>query len=64
VTASPAEAQDYLDGDELVEAVPMPEGVAAWLRDYVARFHVERALVKRGRGARDARRKAQERGNG
>ncbi len=64
LTASPAEAQDYLDGDELVEAVPMPEGVAAWLRDYVARFHVERAFEKRGRDVRDARRKARERGNG
>jgi hypothetical protein len=64
VTASPAEAQDYLDGDELVDAVPMPEGVAAWLQDYVTRFHVEHVFEKRGRAARDARRKAQERGNG
>lgn len=64
VTASPAEAQDYLDGDEVVDAVPMPEEVAAWLQDYVARFHVERAFVKRDRSARDARRKAQGRGDG
>ena len=33
VTASPAEAQDYLDGDELVDAVPMPDEVAAWVQD-------------------------------
>lgn len=64
VTVSPEEAQDYLDGDELVDPVPMPEGVAAWLQDYVSRFHVERAFEKRGRGARDARRKAQGRGDG
>jgi hypothetical protein len=64
VTASPAEAQDYLDSDDLVDAVPMPPGVAAWLQDYVTRFHVERAFVKRGRGEREARRKAQGRGNG
>lgn len=64
VTVSPEEAQDYLDGDELVDAVPMPEGVAAWLHDYVTRFHVERVFIKQGRGARDARRKARGYGDG
>lgn len=64
VTVSPAEAQDYLDGDELVDAVSMPIAVAAWLQNYVSRFHVERSFEKRGRGERDARRKARERHDG
>ena len=35
-TASPYDAQDYADtGEELVEKVPMPEGLVAWIRDYV-----------------------------
>ena len=38
VTASPYEAQDYADtGDELVEKVPMTEGLIAWVRDYARR---------------------------
>lgn len=64
VTVSPVEAQDYLDGDDVVDAVPMPVAVAAWLRDYVSRFHVERVFEKRGRGERDARRKARGRNDG
>lgn len=61
VTVCPAEAQDYLDGDEVVEAVPMPAAVAAWLQDYVRRFPVEREFEKRGRAERDARRSARRR---
>lgn len=53
LTVCPAEAQDYLDGDDLVETTPLPPAVTAWLRDYVARFHVERPFVKRKR--RDAK---------
>ena len=42
VTASPYEAQDYADtGEELVEKVPMPEGLAALIRDYVEAHHEE-----------------------
>lgn len=63
-TVCPAEAQDYLDGDELVETVPMPDVVAAWLRDYVDRFHVERKFEKRGRQEREARRNAEGRARG
>lgn len=37
VTVSPYEAQDYTDsGEEIVEGVPMPEGVAEWLEAFVA----------------------------
>jgi len=37
VTVSPYEAQDYTDsGEEIVEGVPMPEGVIEWLDGFVA----------------------------
>ena len=50
VTASPYEAQDYADsGEELVEKVPMPPAVLAWITDFVARHHTEEAFVKRRR---------------
>ena len=50
VTASPYEAQDYADtGEELVEKVPMPEGLAAWIRDYVDLHHEDEVFVKRRR---------------
>ena len=50
VTASPYEAQDYTDsGEELVEKVPMPAAVQAWVRNFVASFHQEEAFVKRRR---------------
>lgn len=50
VTASPYEAQDYADtGEELVEKVPMPEGLVAWIRDYVEEHHEDEVFVKRRR---------------
>lgn len=61
ITASPVEAEGYLaSGDEIVEGVPMPAAVVAWLRDFVDRHHVERPFVKRKRkrgadGAGDGR---------
>mgnify|MGYP003744957719 FL=1 len=49
-TASPYEAQDYTDsGEELVEKVPMPDGLIAWVRDFVEEFHQEEVFVKRKR---------------
>lgn len=49
-TASPYEAQDYADtGEELVEKIPMPEGLAAWIRDYVELHHEDEVFVKRRR---------------
>ncbi len=49
-TASPYEAQDYADsGEEIVEKVPMPEGLIAWVRDFIEAHHVEEAFVKRKR---------------
>ena len=50
VTASPYEAQDYTDsGEEIVEKVPMPVGLIAWVRDFIENHHVEEAFVKRKR---------------
>ncbi len=49
-TASPYEAQDYADsGEEIIEKVPMPEGLIAWVRDFVETHHVEEEFVKRKR---------------
>jgi len=50
VTACPFEAQIYLDnGEDMVEAVAMPEIVAAWVKDYVDRHHVDQPFKKRKR---------------
>lgn len=50
VTASPYEAQDYADtGEELVEKVPMPDGLIAWIRDYVELHHEDEVFIKRRR---------------
>jgi len=49
-TASPYEAQDYADsGEELVEKVSMPEGLVAWIRDYVQLHHEDEVFIKRRR---------------
>jgi len=50
VTASAFEAQDYLDtGEDMVEAVPMPPSLIAWLSDFVGRHHKEQKFIKRRR---------------
>ena len=50
VTASAYEAQDYADnGEDIVEPVPMPPGLEAWIGDFVDRHHQEEAFVKRKR---------------
>ncbi|WP_270725088.1 DUF3305 domain-containing protein [Shimia sp. Alg240-R146] len=49
-TASPYECQDYADsGEELLELVPMPEGLVALIRDFVQEHHEEEVFVKRRR---------------
>ncbi|MGH6914917.1 MAG: DUF3305 domain-containing protein [Geminicoccales bacterium] len=54
VTASPFEAESYLEsGDEIVEGVPMPQPVAAWVRAFVDRHHVAQPFVKRKRSKGD-----------
>ncbi|GAB4168687.1 MAG: DUF3305 domain-containing protein [Thalassobaculales bacterium] len=50
VTAAPDEAQHCMEaGEDLVEAVDMPEAVAIWLADFVRRMHVEVPVYKRQR---------------
>ena len=50
VTASPYEGQDYMDsGDGLIEQVPMPLGLMAWVRDFVLEHHVDEPFIKRKR---------------
>lgn len=50
VTASAFEAQDYLDsGDEIVEPVPMPPALIAWLSEFVGRHHKDEPFYKRKR---------------
>ena len=55
-TVCPYEAQSYLDADEdLVELVPMPDAVGAWVTDFVAKHHVDVPLYKRKRKPHDPR---------
>ena len=49
VTASPYDAEGYMEGDDLVEAVPMPDGLIAWVRAFIERHHVDQPFVKRKR---------------
>lgn len=47
-TACPYEAMGYCAGnDDVVEAVPMPVEIVLWLRDFVAKHHVDTPFVKR-----------------
>ncbi len=50
VTASAYEAQDYLDsGEEIVEPVPMPAGLVAWIREFTDAHFKEEEFIKRKR---------------
>ncbi len=47
-TVCPYEAQDYMDADEeTVDAVPMPEGMKAWVGRFVTEHHVDVPFHKR-----------------
>lgn len=49
-TVSPYDAQDYADsGEEIVEQVPMPEGIIGWVYAYVTKHHEHEVFVKRKR---------------
>ena len=50
VTVRPYEAQDYLDsGEEIVEAVPMPDDIVAFVQAFVDTHHVDEVFTKRKR---------------
>ena len=50
VTASTYEAQDYADSSEdIVEKVQMPDGLIAWVRDFVHEHHEHEDFIKRRR---------------
>lgn len=50
VTASPYEAEAYMEsGDEIVEAIAMPEAVRGWVEAFVDEHHVEEVFHKRKR---------------
>jgi hypothetical protein len=48
VTASPFEAQDYLDSsEEIIEGVPMPESLIALTQAFVDAHHIDEQFEKR-----------------
>lgn len=58
VTASAYEAQEYADaGEQLIEPVPMPPGLAAWIQAFVEAHARDEKFVKRKRDRVDTERK-------
>lgn len=56
VTVCPFEAESYLEsGDEIVEGVPMPPDVIAWVQKFVDTYHVDVPFKKRKRKPYDPR---------
>lgn len=50
VTASPYDAQDFLDtSEDLTEKVPMPPSIFEWIRAFVTEHHKEEVFKKRRR---------------
>lgn len=50
ITASAYEAQDALDsGESIVEPVPIPESMAAWIKEFVDMHYIEEPFKKRRR---------------
>ena len=53
-TVSLYEAQDFLDtGEDIVERVPMPEPMAAWVQEFIDTHHVDQSFQKRKRKRHD-----------
>lgn len=53
-SVDPGEVEAHADGgDDLIEAVPLPPAVFAWVQSFVDRHHVERAFWKRSRDRAD-----------
>jgi hypothetical protein len=61
-TVDPGEIEAHSDaGDDLIEALPLPPPIAAWMEGFVARHHVERPFHKRRRDRADPEALAQRR---
>jgi hypothetical protein len=55
-TVAPDEAQSHLEsGDDIVDAVPMPAEIVAWVASFIERHHVETPVYKRQRKPHDPR---------
>lgn len=53
-TASLYEAQDFIDaGEDIVERVPMPDAMVAWVQEFVDTHHKDEPFRKRKRGRHD-----------
>lgn len=53
-TVDAGEAQNYGDsGDDLLEALPLPPGIADWVKEFCARHHKQRGFQKRKRDRAD-----------
>ena len=48
-TVSPYEAEAYLEGDDIVTAVPLPPELEAWMQGFIDAHHVDRPFNKRRR---------------
>jgi hypothetical protein len=54
VTADPAEGEALTEaGGDIVEPVPMPAEIEAWIAEFVQAHHVERSFYKRRRDTAD-----------
>lgn len=54
VSVDPGEIDSHADsGDDLIEALPLPDDIAAWVADFVARHHKEQPRYKRRRDRAD-----------
>ena len=52
-TASPYDGQDYADnGEDIVELVPMPPALIAWVHAWVEKHHEDEKFIKRRRDKR------------
>jgi hypothetical protein len=64
VTVCPYEAGKFVDTvDDMMEAVPMPPEVGAWVREFIEKHHVERPFIKRQRLPYDPRKGGLKRGD-
>jgi len=55
-TVSPHEAEGYTeDSEQIVEGVPMPPDLVAWVREFIEKYHVKVPFKKRKREPYDPR---------